>query len=69
MKKIELNENLIKRILENEVPKTGVFISILIYWYIETSTMTKKQFFESLKNSLKDIEKIVKQGEKNENLD
>lgn len=69
MKKIELNEKLIQRILENEVPEIGVFISVLIYWYIETTTMTKKQFFESLKNSLRDIEKIAKEGEKDGNLD
>jgi len=69
MKKIELTENLMKRILENEVPEVGVFISILIYQYIKTTTMTKKQFLKSLKNSLRDIEKIIKQGEKNENSD
>ena len=71
MKKIELTENLMKRILENEVPETGVFISILIYWYIQTSSMTKRQFFRSLKKSLRDIDKIVKEkcGEKDENLD
>lgn len=70
MKKIELTENLMKRILENEVPETGVFISILIYWYIQTSSMTKRQFFKSLKNSLRDIDEIVKEkcGEKDGSL-
>lgn len=49
---------------EYNVQEIGVIISWISYEYINTCEITKKQYFESLKNSLKIIEKHME--EKNE---
>lgn len=59
MKKAKLDVDLMKSILANEAQDTGIFISLLSFYYIQITNATKRQFFKSLKASINDIEEFI----------